>query len=374
MYRGTGSNRKPVDWAEATVTVIDPLPNPTTITAPSKTNILWMPNRANTSRSLAKGEQATAIGEVGDWWCISWNDGTYGFVEKTKTPAFQFEAGLPASLIDSFSTQGFAADSTVDTTYCYAFRISQDETKHVLYRYNMTTSGGLAAPMTPINNPGTGDPIGDLLHANDVALVIIGSNKFMYVLAGDEIVKLGYDGNGNYWETNRYSTDKRYAGITFIKHVNVAGVDKVRFLLKGGTENNYYYIADIGPNDTSVTAGSHKFITNRSPYVDATHGTQGIHYDRSNKKLYLTISGKEKAAGMGHESAILVYNYDVENISGTITHDGNPWHFSVEEGKMFEVEGCGINNGVIWFSTNEDRLMAGFPYPGSIYTATRRIQ
>ena len=83
LYRGTGKNKKQIDYAEATVSVVEPLDNANDIIAKSDMKILWAPNLTYSSQALKRGQLATAIGEVGNWWCISWNDGTYGFVPKS---------------------------------------------------------------------------------------------------------------------------------------------------------------------------------------------------------------------------------------------------------------------------------------------------
>ncbi|MCL2141211.1 MAG: hypothetical protein FWH42_06105, partial [Dehalococcoidia bacterium] len=104
LWRGTGSNKTRVDWAEATVSVVEPLDNANDIIAKSDMIINWTPidryNSAqpkNLSNTLKKGQSAKVIGEVGKWWCIKWTDGTYGFVEtgKSEIDRFRYDWNRP---------------------------------------------------------------------------------------------------------------------------------------------------------------------------------------------------------------------------------------------------------------------------------------
>jgi len=276
---------------------------------------------------------------------------------------------------NSMITQGFA----VGTTFSYSFEVNANDTRHNLYRYNMSTGVLQRMTITP------GRTVGPLGHANDMALVGIGGRTYMFVVAystiagtnltAPAIVKLRYDGN-HYHEVARFPTGDNFTGISRIGHVRVgnsATNNAVQFLVKRGARFFTVTIRYDLANGTPVIPVE-RFRLNEAPHTQANGWIrQGIHYQ--NNMLYVPLWG---GISNQRESVILTYNISSAALANnftanplTLMHDGNPWVFRGALNRQFEIEGAGIRtvDGVrtMWFNTFE-----GHSRNGGIYTATRR--
>ena len=263
--------------------------------------------------------------------------------------------------------QGFA----VDSNYCYSFEIRgerDEDMAHRLFRYDIVN--GTRMQMTVQN----GKSVGKLYHANDAAIVYFDKNgvslPYIFVAAYNAdgknyVVKLGFNDVGEYWEEARYPLPdlKQLVGITLLSG---GGSSPARFLIRIGL---YFYEATI---TSDKPTGS--LLWNELPRkkFDVTGdnapqgGWQGIHYERSNGKLYFACSG----TGVGVEENFVntVYIYDnADNLTATGVGYNSNREIRNSAGTYFEIEGVGFRDGVsddrLWFLTFE-----GDHKNGGIYT------
>jgi len=265
--------------------------------------------------------------------------------------------------------QGFA----VGRVNAFSFergRNTADIPDPFLYRYNIA-SGDLRR-MSVMRN----QTVGQLGHANDMALTEIGGNTYMFVVAwcddgGDltpAIVRLRIVEN-TYYEVRRYPTTggAMFGGITSLGHVAVGDSttpNAVRFLLRGSVN---YFTVDIPYNLPDGTRLPHtpRFAINEGDYGGWTR--QGIYF--SNGQLYVPLWNR----GTPRQSAILRYTVTSNNLTNnhainpvTLSNINRIWRFDGGDRRTFEIEGVGIRNGEIWFNT----FAAG--RSGGIYIATER--
>ena len=272
---------------------------------------------------------------------------------------WSWQATFPTDHLEG--TQGFA----VGTTYCYAFRILRDNTDHILYRNQMGTN--LAQAMT-VKTGYTKPALG---HCNDMALVRIGNDTFIYVAAyggnvtNPAIVKLQYSGN-EYWEVARYELPAEYIGITRMGHTSNYSI---QFLLrKNRTEFCFFYIPYS--NNLSGTLTNSFEITPPSAYIK--YSMQTVHYeDIGTGKMYVANWGNGN--GEPNKNVILVYK-DVNSATAAKPPTFvKPYEINNTSITKFEIEGCGFpinatpTDNRLWFNTDE-RII------GNIYTDSRSIK
>ena len=267
----------------------------------------------------------------------------------------------------NYQPQGLAAG----TTYNYSFETKSD-TYHKIWRHHK--ANGTLTEMTV--KSGYSTPT--LKHANDVALAAFKENNvdklFMYVVTYKtyEIVKLEYDGNGNYWQRARYtySPVKNKAGYLvdgtgFINGISLIGNtnnNEVEFMLQA---IETFYTVKIGFNDPG---GPNNPITPRYAFTVAkpAGGRQTFHYDRSDK-IYVIWAGQNKNRVHAYKgiAAAIAKNDTQRLLTPTIASFDN-WNAN-SSNTTFEVEGGGLYGGTYWFSTYEGKSTDGGEN-GGIYT------
>lgn len=263
--------------------------------------------------------------------------------------------------------QGFA----VDGNYCYSFEIRGERDKdmaHRLFRYDIVN--GTRMQMTVQN----GKSVGKLYHANDAAIVHFDKNgvslPYIFVAAYNAdgknyVVKLGFNNAGEYWEEARYPLpgNTQLVGITLLSG---GGSSPARFLIRIGLSFYEATIASDKPTGSLLWSElpREKFDVTGD---NAPQGAwQGIHYERSNGKLYFACSG----TGGGDEENFVntVYIYDSADSLTTTKVGYSSTKIIRNSGRTyFEIEGVGFRDGVsddrLWFLTFE-----GDHKNGGIYT------
>jgi len=296
-----------------------------------------------------------------------------------------------------YSVQGLA----VGTNYCYSFEVRNSDTEHRLYRFNMN-SGGTLTQMT-VTGPTLPPPLPALLHANDATLASYTANGanclYMYVAAWAEsgtnyIVKLEYNGSGQYWQEARYACPIGWSVGGVARKSGGGASSTVTLLLK---RQNQFYEVSLNVNQTgsnlSIPASTpQKFSVSYGDYANYT--PQSFHYEDVNGgTIYLPMWGyRENAYGVplpgadkANENVILVYR-NINNATGSNIVYDEVWTIKKGNSKnvVFEIEGCGFpqgrtstsENNVFWFSANEwtshknPRILAN----GGVYTDAQNIK
>lgn len=249
-----------------------------------------------------------------------------------------------------YSTQGLS----VGTTYCYSAKLSDDESRAVIYRTHMTDG-----TTTLMRNGDNGTTYCTYLgHANDIAPSTINEEYYLFVvtLKADSmnLVKLKYSGT-TYYKVGNFSikhngTDKAMSGVVITSKTT----DTINFLFKNGLN---FYRGSIGltANSGTINVTSAFSINTADALVNgstvpniSSYLTQGFaHY---NNKIYFPLTYK-------NISIVLVYN-NISTASGTITSDPN-LSFRITSSTyptLFEIEGIGIKaDGKLFFNCNRKK-------------------
>ena len=238
----------------------------------------------------------------------------------------------------AYQPQGLA----VGTTYCYSFEVTIGNADHNLYRIPKTGTNKTPELMTNKNNAVLG-------HANDVALATYNNKLYMYVVtfSTDDIVKLEYDGSGNYWQRAKYSYTRvksslasptQFNGISLIGNSNSA----VYFLAQAF---DYFYVIEIPFDDN----GQMVVVNEAFRIPRMLGGRQTFHYQQSNNKVYVVFQTSPK-------NVVAAYSA-VQNTQ----EPSEPWR--INGSNTFEVEGGGLYSDIYWFTTWE-----GYSLNGALYT------
>ncbi|MBR2869066.1 MAG: Ig-like domain-containing protein [Clostridia bacterium] len=257
--------------------------------------------------------------------------------------------------------QGFA----VGQNECYYIEVRgtpSAETDHRLFRYDVNTR-----ELTQMSKK---EPIGNLWHANDAAVVEFTENgknvPYLFVAAfsmleQNYIVKLGFDGN-EYYEVVRYDLPSNtiISGITLLSG---GGNQSAVFLLRDRYNrfyevtipNDYSNPGDDGLTHISLNLPSPKFTLNTE---NISGGAQSICYDQATQKLYLPYANISR----NNTNRIYVYE-DIQNASGTLSFD-DVYDINIyisdtlTSEYYFELEGIGFRpaskgDNRMWFLTFE---------------------
>lgn len=245
--------------------------------------------------------------------------------------------------------QGFAAGST----YLYSIknRTGSDDLA-VIYRVDRTT--GDRVLMTNGTNGGVTNPW--LGHGNDMTIVDIDGAHHLFVVTmnedGAQLVRLRYEGSTYYFAG---SYEVRLNGATLapsgISRVSVSS-STITFMFKSGRtvyNGSLPLRADSGTIDLTkaFTLQVEGALVNGATVPDlATFLNQGFYYDAGSKVLYSPLT-------KGNRSIVLVYRDVSPATTGTAPAAGD-LSFRVTSSlyKLFEIEGVGISDGKLYFSTN----------------------
>ncbi|MBE1488310.1 hypothetical protein [Plantactinospora soyae] len=246
--------------------------------------------------------------------------------------------------------QGFAAGSTY--LYSIKTRTNYDDVS-AIYRVHKTT-GARVVMRNGTNNTSTNTWLG---HGNDMTIVDIDEQHHMFIVTmnetGAQLVKLRYDGT-TYYHAGSYQV--RLNGVAFAP----SGIDRVSdnstaitFMFKSGRT---IYNGSLPLRAASGTINVTKAfdlqvdgaLVNGATVPDlGTFSNQGFFYDESKKVLYNPLT-------KGHRSIVLVYR----NVSPTTTGTApaaTDLSFRITSAAYaikFEIEGVGLSDGKLYFSTN----------------------
>ncbi|GEM_PF-3764875 len=230
--------------------------------------------------------------------------------------------------------------------------------------------------MTGILNPhNQSQSIGALYHANDACIVSFNEGNsvvpYIFVIAynpdlnsTDYIVKLGFNGNGQYWEEARYkiNNNEKFAGISLLSG---GGSEPAILLLKQGAN---YFCATIAADKADDTYVWDIFPTNYNfttvQFDSPKEVPQAIHYEKNNQKLYAafhiesTYGSNEHWVYQNH-----IHEYDNVFIETGTVQIANVYNINFIQPEYSEIEGIGFipnsNNNCLLFSTFEGSRDAG---------------
>jgi hypothetical protein len=245
--------------------------------------------------------------------------------------------------------QGFAAGST----YLYSIknRTGSDDLS-VIYRVNKST--GDRVLMTNGTDGGSTNPW--LGHGNDMTIVDIDGEHHLFIVtmnaSGAQLVRLRYDGTTYYYAG---SYDVRLNGAVAtpsgISRISVSSTT-ITFMFKSGRT---IYNGSLPLRASSGTINLTKAfdlqvdgaLVNGATVPDlGTFANQGFFYDAAKEVLYYPLTKENR-------SIVLVYR----NVSPTTTGTApaaTDLSFRVTSStySFFEIEGVGISDGKLYFSTN----------------------
>ncbi|SFE84907.1 hypothetical protein SAMN05216378_4321 [Paenibacillus catalpae] len=245
-----------------------------------------------------------------------------------------------------YAAQGFAAGST----YTYSIKVNSSNTKAVIYRTRMSDGS-----TTLMKNGDNGTTHATYLgHANDVVLSYIDGKYYMFVVtmkAGSmSLVKLKYVGT-TFYKVGQYTikyngANKSMSGVK----ITSKDANKINFMFKSGLtlyKGTLPLTANSGtiPLTKSLSLNVKDAKVNGSTISNITsYVSQGFGYSKDT--IYVPLTYK-------NVSVVLVYR-NLSKASGTIKADGNLSFriTSAAYADLFEIEGIGIANGKLWFSTN----------------------
>ncbi|MEV6970579.1 hypothetical protein AB0M47_36285 [Hamadaea sp. NPDC051192] len=254
--------------------------------------------------------------------------------------------------------QGFAAGST----YLYSIKNhSGYDDVSAIYRVHKTT--GARVLMTNGTNGGTSNTW--LGHANDMTIVDIDGQHHMFVVTmkstGAQLVKLRYDGT-TYYRVGTYQVHLNGAAWapSGISRVSVSSTT-IKFLFKAG-KTIYNGSLPLRANTGTInvtkafTLQVEGALVNGATVSDlGTFLTQGIYYDAAKKILYYPLTKENR-------SVVLVYRNVSTATTGTAPAATN-LSFRITSSaysKLFEIEGVGISDGKLYFSTNRANSSGAF--------------
>ncbi|MEV4534082.1 hypothetical protein AB0J82_09645 [Asanoa sp. NPDC049518] len=246
--------------------------------------------------------------------------------------------------------QGFAAGST----YLYSVKNHTNvDDVSVIYRIHKTT-GARVLMTNGTDNTSTNPWLG---HANDMTIVDIDGQHYLFVVTmkdtGAQLVRLRYDGT-TYYHAGSYQVrlNGAVAKPSGIHRVAVTDTT-IRFLFKSGRT---VYNASLPLRASSGTINLTKAfdlqvegaLVNGAVVPDlATFLNQGFFYDAPKRVLYYPLTKDNR-------SIVLVYRNVGPTTTGTApaATDLSFRITSSAYSKLFEIEGVGISDGKLYFSTN----------------------
>jgi hypothetical protein len=246
--------------------------------------------------------------------------------------------------------QGFAAGST----YLYSIKNHTNyDDLSVIYRVHKTT-GARVLMTNGTNNTSTNPWLG---HANDMTIVDIDGQHHMFVVtmkaSGAQLVRLRYDGT-TYYHAGSYQVRLNGAVATpsGIHRVSVTST-AITFMFKSGRT---VYNASLPLRAASGTINLTKAfdlqvegaLVNGATVPDlGTFANQGFFYDAPKRVLYYPLTKDNR-------SIVLVYRNVGPTTTGTAPA-ATDLSFRITSSAysvLFEIEGVGISDGKLYFSTN----------------------
>ena len=302
-------------------------------------------------------------------------------VQATCYTSYSYVYGVNDTFGDSklYSMQGMA----VGTSYIYCAKVTTDNTKAAITRYNISDNKNYQLKYIDQNGKSHDYFTKDLGHANDMFAHAENGKTYLYVATGCgsdtkkdptqyQLVKLKVDGKkiykvGQYTVQNSSRTKISFSGITYL---GTSG-NNIKILVKKGSQAYYFtlnqYCTSATLNATPVfmidTANvkiNGKNYTMSLDSKNGTHSYQGMHYTKG--KLYVPIS-KNKSS----ESVVIVYDNISTKINNAlngkangkqIAYSSNTLSFKVTNSyynSLFEIESVGINDNGMYFNTNSQR-------------------
>jgi hypothetical protein len=278
-----------------------------------------------------------------------------GVVALTESPALADYYNTYSDIADTPDTngctgaQGFAAGST----YLYSIknRTGSDDLA-AIYRVNRTI--GDRVLMTNGTNGGVTNPW--LGHGNDMTIVDIDGAHHLFVVTmnedGAQLVRLLYEGS-TYYFAGSYEVRLNDATLapSGISRVSVSSTT-ITFMFKSGRtvyNGSLPLRADSGTIDLTkaFTLQVEGALVNGTTVPDLdTFSNQGFYYDDGNKVLYSPLTKDNR-------SIVLVYR-DVSPATTGTTPAASDLSFRITSSlyNFFEIEGVGISDGKLYFSTN----------------------
>jgi len=368
-----------------TVTGVTIYPSSTTIKVGDKAQLTATVQPTGASQSVTWSSSDTSVASVSNGTVTAKGAGTATITVKTVegkktatctvTVSFNLHKELKnmkdGNTVVNYQTQGLA----VGGTYCYSFEVNYPfDTDHNLYRIHKTSKN-----IEKMTRSGTIN----LYHANDVALAAFKVNNvdklFMYVVTFNtyEIIKLEYDGSGNYSRvaTYTYAPVKDKNGIPVPDtngdgHINGISLignksNSVEFLLQA---RETFYTVEIPfthPNNSSISPRYAFTITRPDS------GRQNFHYDKSKDKIYVIWPGANANMVNAYSgiAAAIAKNDKDRKASPTKSPVVAPW--PINSTNFFEVEGGGFYGSTYWFSTFEGFTTTSGGKNGGLYTDSR---
>jgi hypothetical protein len=245
--------------------------------------------------------------------------------------------------------QGFGAGST----YLYSIKNHTNfDDLAVIYRVNKTTGERVLMQNGTDNTP-TNPWLG---HANDMSIVDIDGQHHMFIVTmaatGAQLVNLRYDGT-TYYNAGSYqlSLDGAVFAPSGVSRVAVTDTE-ITFMFKSGST---IYNGSLPLRAASGTIELTRAfdlqvdgaLVNGAAVPDlTTFASQGFYYDAAKQVLYFPMTKDNR-------SIVLVYR----NVSPTTTGTApaaTDLSFRITSSKYtaFEIEGVGISDGKLYFSTN----------------------
>lgn len=245
--------------------------------------------------------------------------------------------------------EGFA----VGSTYAYTAKLNASESQAILIKTNLSTGENFK-----LTDSDTGKGYATYLgHANDMAVCTIDSKSHLFIVDSNsnKCVKVKVDGR-------KFSKVATYQFYCDGQVQSIGGIDiisktdsLIKFLCKKGKS---FYVGSVATNAPSGKINLTKafdisvedalvngaVVPNLGNY---TH--QGMCY--SSGTLYVPLTGN--GIGKKNVSVVLVYTNITEFTSGT-QHAKADTSYRITSSKYstFEIEGCGIQGGKLWFNTN----------------------
>jgi hypothetical protein len=279
-----------------------------------------------------------------------------GVVALTESPALAAYYNTYSDIADTPDTndctgaQGFAAGST----YLYSIknRTGSDDLS-VIYRVNKAT--GDRVLMTNGTSGGVTNPW--LGHGNDMTIVDIDGAHHLFVVTmkasgGAQLVRLLYDGTTYYfagsYELNLNGATAAPSGIS---RVSVSSTT-ITFMFKSGRtvyNGSLPLRADSGTIDLTKAFDLQVdgALVNGATVPDLdTFLNQGFYYDAANQVVYSPLTKDNR-------SIVLVYRDVSPTTTGTAPAASDlSFRITSSAYTFFEIEGVGISDGKLYFSTN----------------------
>lgn len=242
----------------------------------------------------------------------------------------------------------------VGSTYVYTAKINSSESRAVLYQTNMNTGNTKL-----LTNGDTSKEYATYLgHANDMTVCSLNNKSHLFIAAKNGLVKLKIDG-GKYKKVGQFTLKydgkaKSVSGVNIISKTST----QITFLCKSGKT---FYIGSIKLNANSGNIQLTKkftidvenaLVNGKKVSMLNSYTGQGIGYSKGN--LYVPLWGGSSTVKKPNVSVVLVYRNVNTSTTGTIKADPKT-SFRITSSaysKKFEIEGCGIGKGKLWFNTN----------------------